>query len=186
MISRKSTLTEIKDLVKDAISELHEKDQFLFERNNGRGVCERSLVFRFAHYLQNRILNFYVDCDFNSSFEGQINPSGQIVGKKRRGKPIENPDGTVTKRFVDIIIHKRDFATHNDLICFEIKKWNNTNKEDARKDRNNLHVLTSTYGYICGFHVILHRQKQNCKWTIFREGKIIEQESKVFENEAQR
>lgn len=185
MISRNSTLAEIKDLVKDAISELYEKDQFLFERNNGKGVCERALVFRFAHYLQNRILKFYVDCDFNSSFEGYISPNGQIIGKERQGKPIANPDGTVTKRFVDIIVHKRDFATRNDLICFEIKKWNNTKKEEAKKDRNNLRVLTSIYGYVYGFHVFLHRKKQNCKWTIFHKGDIVEQKAKVFENEAE-
>jgi len=185
MISRQSDLTEIKNFIKKAISELYEKDQYLFERNKRKGVCERALVFRFAHYLQNRIRNFYVDCDFNSSFEGHVFPNGQIVGKERHGKHIENPDGTVTKRFVDIIIHKRDFRTQNDLICFEIKKWNNTNIEEARKDRNNLRVLTTTYGYIYGFHIILHRNKQDCKWAIFRAGEILEQESKVFEYEAE-
>jgi len=183
MISRRSSLVDFKRLVKDVISELYEKDQFLFERNEGKGVCERALVFRFAHYLQNRIPNFFVDCDFNSSFEGYVSPDGRIVGKERHGKSIENPDGTMTKRFVDVIVHKRDFANQNDFICFEIKKWNNSNVEEARKDRNNLRILTSKFGYVYGYWLILNRNIEKCKWTIFRDGEIIEQESKVFDDE---
>ena len=183
MISRESSLADIKKLVRDTLSELYEKDQFLFDRNEGKGVCERALVFRFAHYLQNRIPNFFVDCDFNSSFEGRFLPDGRIVGRERHGKSIQNPDGTFTKRFVDIIVHKRDYANQNDFICFEIKKWNNTNPEEVKKDRNNLRKMTSTYGYVYGFYLILHRNKSNCRWTIFRAGEISEDESRVFDNE---
>jgi len=185
MISRQSSLAEIKSLVKDTISELYEKDQYLFERNNGKGVCERAIVFRFAHYLQIRILDFFVDCDFNSSYEGYINPDGRVIGRERQGKPIRNEDGTITKRFVDIIVHKRDFRTLNDLICFEIKKWNNTNEDDIRKDKNNLRILTSTYGYIYGFHISFHREKEKTNWTIFQNGTDIERNSKVIENETE-
>lgn len=181
MISSQPSLVDFKRLVKDVISELYEKDQFLFERNGGKGVCERALVFRFAHHLQNRIPDFFVDCDFNSSFERYISPDGRIAEKERHGKSIENSDGTTTKRFVDIIVHKRDFANQNDFICFEIKKWNNTNVEEARKDRNNLRILTSRYGYLYGCWLVLHRNMEKCKWTIFRDGEIIEQCSKIFE-----
>lgn len=183
MVSRHSTLNEIKNLVKETISQLYEKDHFLFERNKGKGVCERSIVFRFAHYLQIRIPDFFVDCDFNSSYEAYINPDGRVIGRERQGKPITNEDGTITKRFVDIIVHKRDFRTINDLICFEIKKWNNTNADDINKDKNNLRVLTSTYGYIYGFHISFHREKKKTKWTIFHKGEIIENNSLVFANE---
>lgn len=185
MVSRHSSLDEIKNLVKETISQLYEIDYFLFERNMRKGVCERSIVFRFAHYLQIKIPDFFVDCDFNSSFEGYINPDGQVIGRERQGKLIENLDGTVTKRFVDIIVHKRDFRTINDFICFEIKKWNNTNVDDIRKDINNLRVLTSKYGYIYGFHISFHREKEKTKWTIFQNGTYIERESKVFENETE-
>lgn len=183
MISRQSSLEEIKNLVKETISQLYERDHFLFERNMGKGVCERSIVFRFAHYLQNRIPDFFVDCDFNSSFEGYINSEGRVIGRERPGKQIENLDGTVTKRFVDIIVHKRDYHTLNDFICFEIKKWNNTNPREFKKDRNNLRVMTSTYGYIYGFHIILHREKKKVKWIIYKEGRPIGREEKVFVNE---
>ena len=170
-------------MVRKTVTELYDKDQFLFKRNKGKGVCERSIVFRFAHYLQLKIPNYFVDCDFNSSFEGHINLEGQIVGRERHGKLIENPDGTATKRFVDIIVHKRDYGTQNDFICFEIKKWNNLNLKEIRKDRNNLCEMTSKYEYIYGFHITFHRERQKTKWTIFISGEVVEQESMVFENE---
>ncbi len=183
MISGQSSLTEITAYIKDVISGFYEIDNYLFERNNGRGVCERALVFRFAHCLQNHVSNFFVDCDFNSSFEGRLTSEGHIVGRERHGKSIENPDGTSTKRFVDIIVHKRDFLNQNDFICFEIKKWNNTNAKEASKDRNNLRILTSIYGYIYGFHLILHRDRRKTKWTIFHKGEILINSSLVFGNE---
>jgi len=183
MISRGSSLDGIKALVKRCLNNLYTTDGFILTRNKGKGVCERSIVFRFAHYLQNRIPNYFVDCDFNSSFQDVIDPQGNILAQERQGKPIPSEDGTVTKRFVDIIVHKRDYNTRNDLICFEIKKWNNTNKNDINKDRNNLRVLTSQYGYIYGFHISIHKQKAKTKWTIFRNGNPIEEKVLVFANE---
>lgn len=183
MISRNSPLNEIKGLMKECLNQLYETDSPILERNNGKGVSERSIAFRFAHYLQNRIQDYFVDCDFNSSFNDHINSVGNITGRERHGKPIENENGTVTKRFVDIIVHKRNYNTENNLICFEIKKWNNKNSEEIKKDRNNLRVLTSKYGYIYGFHITLHKVKTKSKWTIFKDGEPIEQEVVVFENE---
>lgn len=171
MISRNPSLNEIKGLVKECLNQLYDTDSPILERNNGRGVCERSIVFRFAHYLQKIIPDYFVDCDFNSSY------------REEGGKPIENKDGTVTKRFIDIIVHKRNPNTTNDLICFEIKKWNNTNSKEIEKDRNNLRVLTSEYGYIYGFHITLHKVKTKSKWIIFKGGKPLGQEVMVFENE---
>ena len=183
MISRDSSLDEIKELVKACLNDLYTTDGFILTRNKGKGVCERSIVFRLAYYLQNRIPNYFVDCDFNSSFQGVSDPQGNILRQERQGKPIPNEDGTVTKRFVDIIVHERDYNTRNDLICFEIKKWNNTNKNDISKDRNNLRVLTSQYRYIYGFHISIHKRKAKTKWTIFQNGNPIEQEVLVFPNE---
>jgi len=168
-----SSLNDIKVVIKQCISQLYTKDEVLFERNEGKGVCERSLVFRFAHYLQNKIHNhFFVDCDFNSSSAGN-------------GKPIVNEDGTKTKRFIDIIVHKRDFNIQNNFLCFEFKKWNNNKTKETIKDINNLVRLTSHYGYIYGFHIILHKNKSQTKWTIFQDGKIIENNTSVFANEQQ-
>jgi hypothetical protein len=183
MVSRNSSLDETKGLVKKCLSQLYAEDTFILERNNGKGVCERSIVFRFAHYLQNGIPNYFVDCDFNSSFENYIDSRGNTAGRERHGKPIENEDGSVTKRFVDIIVHKRDYSTRtqNDLVCFEIKKWNNTNPGEINKDKNNLRVMTSRYGYIYGFYISIHKVKTKTQWIIFRNGRPLGQEAKVFE-----
>lgn len=184
MISRNSSFDEIKKMVRDCLNQFYSSDSFLLERNDGKGICERAIVFRFAHYLQNKMLksNFFVDCDFNSSFENHSDSQGRNVGEERCGKPIENKDGTLTKRFPDIIVHKRDYNSQNDFICFEIKKWNNYNRKAIRKDANNLRILTSQYGYIYGFHISIHKIKTKTKWTIFDWKGLVAENEEVFKN----
>lgn len=140
----------IRETINDCIGKLYDIDKDLFKKNEGRGVCERCLVFRFAHYLQEEFNGYFVDCDYNSSF---------ARGQSRNGKPIINEDGSETKRFVDIIIHKRS-AEESDYICFEIKKWNNRSEYAVQKDENNLKHLTSSYGYKYGFHVTFGKTKE--------------------------
>jgi len=174
-----SSIDEIKELVKSCLNELYRLDEELFRRNRGKGVSERSIVFRFAHYLQNRIgSDFFVDCDFNSSKEGEEGTGG---------KPILNQDRTKTKRFIDVIVHKRELNNDNNLVCFEFKKWNNTNRKEIEKDRNNLHKLTlkqGKFGYSYGFHITIHKVKSESKWTIYENGDPIqpEQEKIIFGN----
>ena len=156
-------LEEIRRKVAEALRRLYDKDQCLFERNSGRGLSERCIVFRFAHYLQDEFEKYYVDCDFNSSSYGLIPQSG---------KSIRNPDGTTTKRFIDIIIHKRDLDSgsgyKNNFVCFEIKKWNNKTTKGIEKDRNNLQVLTSDYCYKYGFHIVLGKRNNETTIEVFR------------------
>jgi len=189
MVARNSSLEEIKTIVKDCLNQVYQQDSDLFERNDKKGVCERCLVFRFAHYLQNKITNFSVDCDFNSSYRATY-INGRWVCEPRQGKPIEEPNGTITNRFVDIIIHKRsDFINNenieSDFLCFEIKKWNYHNKNQIEKDKNNLRVLTSRFGYKFGFYINLHRNKNKTKWTIYKNGNEIRDDNAVivFNNE---
>jgi hypothetical protein len=128
--------------------------------------------------MQNRIGNeFFVDCDFNSSFYRETDSEGNPRFVERSGKPIGN-----TKRYIDIIIHKRDFDTINDFLCFEIKKWNNKNLREFRKDQNNLRVLTSEYGYRYGFHITIDRERNSSKWTIYENGQPIENQVRIFNN----
>lgn len=184
MISRESSLNEIKELIKECLEQLYKEDGLLFNRNNRRGICERCLVFRFAHYLQNKLNDFFVDCDFNSSFEGLIDQNGRVYQvTERAGKQIQNEEGTVTKRFVDIIVHKRIFDGNNNFICFEIKKWNNRSQRDINKDTNNLKRLTSDYRYKYGFYLTLGDTKENSHWEIFQNGRVIEENRLVFGNE---
>lgn len=160
-------------LIKHCIRQLYFIDHELFTRNSGQGLSERCLVFRLAHYLQNIFDNIYfVDCDFNSS---------SADGRLRDGKQIMNPDGTITRRFVDIIVHKRlTDGRDSDFICIEIKKWNNLGLVGIRKDENNLRVLTSIYGYRFGFHIFLGETMRDTKWTIFGRNEYHERQSNIF------
>ena len=186
MVSRSSPLEEIKGFVKEVISEFYDNEEHLFHRNHEKGLCERCLAFRFAHLLQNKLGNsYFVDCDYNSSFEGYRDEHGNIRGAEREGKPVRMPDGRVVNRFVDIIVHKRDYNTVNDFICFEIKKWENTNKKEIDKDKNNLKELTSSYGYLLGFHLSLGHSKNKTKWSIFHNGNSIVSDKLVFQNAGQ-
>ena len=147
---------KIKTSIIDALDELYKEDPCLFSRNSGRGLAERCIVFRFAHYLQNKFENDFVDCDFNSS----------LFCKAK--KPIKKSNGKLVGRFIDIIIHKRDFDSN--LVCFEIKKWNNKRTGGLEKDQNNLRELTCQYGYKYGFHIILGKKKHETTIEVFEQG----------------
>jgi hypothetical protein len=157
----------------------------LFQRNNGAGLCERCLVFRLSHYLQNheKLRDYFVDCDFNSHFYERVDRNGNRTIIDGNGKPIQTENGKVKKIFVDIIIHKRDFtnARENDFICLEIKKWNNNNSIRRAKDIQNLKAMTSSqYAYKHGFYITLGKRKEDVFWSIFRNGRIAEENTPVF------
>lgn len=172
-VEAEMSIEEIKSKIKQCLETLYQNDYILFERNDGKGLCERCIVFRFAHYLQNAFSDYFVDCDFNSS----VSDNGQNVS----AKPITNPDKTTsTYRFVDIIVHRRTFCEGNDFICFEIKKWNNSKRQDIEKDKNNLKVLTSEYGYQYGFYLILGKTINETKWEIFQNGESLNRMEPVF------
>ncbi len=181
-LSRNSSRDSFEDLVRECLNRLYEVDGPIFERNEGEGVSERSIVFRFAHYLQDdpRLSGFFVDCDFNSSFKGYEGPNGKFVYQDVHGKPLIDESGREKLRFVDIIVHKRENSPQNDLICFEIKKWNNTHKKDFAKDHYNLIDLTRRYGYVCGFQITLHRNRWKSYWTIYEGGRVVDDKKPIF------
>jgi hypothetical protein len=164
-------IKEIKNKIKQCLEKLYQNDSLLFVENNNKGLCERCIVFRFALYLQKKFPNYFIDCDFNSAIAN---------GRNITCKPITNPDGTTTGRFIDIIIHKRTSVRFNDFICFEIKKWNNKSRESTEKDKNNLKGLTSEYGYKYGFYLILGRTKEKTKWIVFRNGAPLNDLESIF------
>lgn len=190
-MNRSTNLTQINEKIKRALNRLYEEDELLFELNDGKGASERCIVFRFAMYLQEDFRNYFVDCDFNASCTYHLQEDGTYVRTKNHGKPIRNEDGSLTDRFPDIIVHERNFPEIynpleneqlNDFICFEIKK--STNYVGRDKDLNNLRQLTSSYGYLYGFHIILHKNREKVKWTIFENGNIIVEKNLVFETYA--
>ena len=167
------------DIIKVCLDELYSKEKFLFDNN----LCERCLVFRLAHHLQ-IIFNkeysaegYFVDCDYNSSCNYD---EGRGDLKRSSGKPIPNQLSKKSKkRFIDIIVHKRESESDSNLICFEIKKWNNCTVEGMKKDKNNLAVLTSQYGYSFGFHLIFGEVERDLKLYVFKGNKEVE--VKIYE-----
>ncbi len=165
--------------IKVCLDELYSKEKFLFDNDLG----ERCLVFRLAHHLQIKFNKdyfterYFVDCDYNSScYYDEV----RRKWKRRGGKPV--PDqiiGKIKKRFIDIIVHKRESGSNSNLICFEIKKWNNCTAEKMKKDKNNLAVLTSQYGYSFGFHLIFGEVERDLKLYVFKGNKEIE--VKIYE-----
>jgi len=120
-------LYEIKGKVQNALNMFYKNDSFLIEKK----LCERCLVHRVAVYLENeRFPGYFIDCEYNKS---HLNKSNEL-------KRVSNPNGN----FIDIIITKRDGNYQNDLICFEIKRWDNYHERN--KDRNNLRILTKGAG----------------------------------------
>jgi hypothetical protein len=163
------------------IADLYDKDALLFDHD----LSERSIAFRFAHYLQNKFdelkeYEVFVDCDYNSHIKFED-------GEWRRyhGKPLEDRDGSgSTGRFIDLIVHKRTGNENedkwSDLICFELKKWNNQTDRRNDKDRNNLERLTMDFGYKYGFHVIFGRTKEEVTVEIFSEGRSLDDPAALF------
>lgn len=159
------------DIIKVCLDELYSKEKFIFDND----LCERCLVFRLAHHLQIKFNKdyfaegYFVDCDYNSScYYDEVSREQ----KRRGGKPISNKiSGKTKKRFIDIIVHKRESGSDSNLICFEIKKWNNCAAEGMKKDKNNLAVLTSQYGYSFGFYLIFGEAEKDLKLYVFKGSK---------------
>lgn len=167
-------LTKIVEKIKIVLDKLYSEEPSLFYRNNGRATCERSLVFRFALYLQEYFSEYFVDCDYNSSFWQYYNGVNLLSGENS-AKYIKNPDGSFTSRFIDIIVHKRTASQSNNFICLEIKKWN---AGKTSKDINNLEVLTGNeFNYKAGFHIVLGKTLEQTKIRIFQRGREIKLET---------
>ena len=171
MQNQPDDLGSIKGRLKSVLENLYDRDHVLFERNKNRALCERCLVFRFGIYLQAAYPDYFVDADYNSSSSD---------GRAIHGKWIENEDGRTTKsRYVDIIVHRRGLFQPTDFICFEIKKWTNGNAKEIAKDKQNLKVLTTRYGYKYGFYLTLGRVFNTTYCDIFGRGGVII-ENKVY------
>lgn len=157
---------KIKGKVKKAMNTFYENDSFLIENK----LCERCLVHRLAVYLENeRFPGYFIDCEYNKMHRDQ----------KSMPKIASNLNGN----FIDIIITKRDDNHQNDLVCFEIKRWDNYHGRN--KDRENLRILTrgDRFGYSLGFYIIFGKSKEKTKIEIYRLGNRIDEFKLVYENE---
>ena len=95
-------------------------------------VGERSIVFRYAHYLQNLICEdelfgkYDLDCEYNRN------------GAECKGLP-SFPQGT----YPDLIIHKRG-SNKGNLLIMEFKTyWNDDREDDKKKIREYTNIYLS-------------------------------------------
>mgnify|MGYP001710318013 CR=1 FL=1 len=160
-----SCLPQYIDFINNVLNVLYAEENELFEHN----LCERAIVFRFAHHLQNEMKGYWVDCDYNSS---HVKKGNCYV--HQHGKSISNPNWEQIWRFIDIIVRSKRIPddSNTDIICFECKKWNNCTADGIEKDKNNLKTLTRNYGYQYWFHLIFWKKKEDTKIEVYQQGEI--------------
>ena len=115
-------------------------------------VGERSIVFRFAHYLQNLIgddiefKDYDLDCEYNRN------------GPETKSLP-SFPNGT----YPDLIIHKRGTNEHN-LLIMEFKTyWNSDQSQDIIKIREFLDQ-NGEYKFKYGVSVLIDISTPKINW----------------------
>lgn len=145
----------------NAMEMLYRKDQFLLANEHGN-TSERSIVFRFAHYLQMELYNdvyfscLNLDCEYNKN---------QYDLKRT----IQFSNGT----YPDLILHKRGDNSNNYLIIEFKGYWN----EDCNSDKEKLKDFTSKeqcYRYKMGLSILFGETIDNTKITIIKNGEIAE------------
>lgn len=108
--------------VAEAFRLVYKNDKFLIEN----GLCERCIMFRFAHYLADLYPDYDVDCEYNRH--------------KYDIKRIIGGDNI----FPDIIIHKRGTDSEN-FAVIELKNETNISDEGRKTDKTKLQALTKSY-----------------------------------------
>jgi hypothetical protein len=159
-------LKTIKDKINVALDKLYEKDIFLFKSN----LCERCINHKFAIYLEQQNFGdeYFVDCEYNKSY-GDDGHQTKMVSSS-------------VCNYIDIVITKRDGNPDNDLICFEIKKWNNGDISNEKSlDIEKLVILTGgkpsinnrLFNYKYGFYIIFGETRDKTLINIYKKGKLV-------------
>ena len=108
----------IKRLVSRALDEVYSHDLYLIANK----VHERSIVFRFSHYLQNLMNSAHELSTYNLDVEYNRN--------QRQPKRIRNRQRGA---YPDVIVHQRGSNTSN-LLMIEFKThWDTTTDDDLEK-----------------------------------------------------
>ncbi len=117
-------------------------------------VGERSIVFRFAHYLQNELLKskkyaaYNLDCEYNRNINGAKTLPGFMNGT-----------------FPDLIVHKRG-NNRNNLLVMEFKTyWNSATDDDKEKVAQ--YVKKKEYRYKYGIVVVIGKTLAEIEFEVF-------------------
>ncbi|MBR3666339.1 MAG: hypothetical protein IKN66_04170 [Ruminococcus sp.] len=128
----------LEDAINMAFELLYANDKYLIDHQ----VNERSIVFRFAHYLQSELektkkyRRYNLDCEYNRNMDGP--------------KFIHEDEPGV---YPDLIIHRRG-NNNNNLLIIEFKTyWNNDTTEDESKIREFVR-MDRNYKYKYGFSIV--------------------------------
>ena len=151
---------KLEDYIELAFKQLYENDKHLIcnipanysEHDKKHHVGERSIVFRFAYYLQNLICedgilkDFDLDCEYNRN------------GSETKKLP-SFPRGT----YPDLIIHKRGRNDAN-LLVMEFKTyWNSNQIIDIQKIRE-FTDPDGQYRFKYGVAVLIGKDKEIKQW----------------------
>ena len=139
--------------IKESLIDLYEHDNYLImikeaqhhDRNQHHEdhVGERAIVFRFGHYLQNRLdldsdfRMYNLDCEYN-----------------RNGTRQKELNGSDT--YPDVILHVRGSNYHNIMVIEFKGYWN----RDQSRDREKIRGFTNdkgVYKYSVGYTVLIGR-----------------------------
>ena len=150
---------KLNKIINKSLDLLYKKDKYLID-NSPIGyttldglhhVGERSIVFRFAYYMQRMIeedtdLSVYnFDCEYNRN------------GVNKKELP-SFPDGV----YPDIIIHNRG-NNNNNLLVIEVKTyWNSDTAKDEKKIRE-LMSKSGEYKFKFGVSLLIGRTREDVK-----------------------
>jgi len=148
----------IEHTIDECLGELFKNDLSLLQND----VSERAITHKFAEYLQDRIPNLNVDCEYNRNVElgERASKRLKVLKVKREGEigiGLEEDDLLAISTYPDIIVHRR---TRNDenLLVIEVKKRNS--KVNCDHDYEKLRAFTdmgdeNPYHYMYGVFILL-------------------------------
>jgi hypothetical protein len=176
-----------KEIILSCLEELYTKDSALIYND----VSERAITHKLAEYLQKKIPEYHVDCEYNRNYEkGRYKPkfikiireetlrrSKAIIDKALRANGTTETDDLESlievSTYPDIIVHRR-LTNERNLIVIELKKDNTQVPDDF--DFLKLRKFTSRddeneYKYDLGVFIRLPiknpRNKPVIKWFQF-------------------
>ena len=128
-MNRDTSLEEIKELVKETLVRLYCVDAELFKRKQDKMMHELCFTFRLGYHIQNIIGNdFFVDSYYDSSYRKRLDENGNPVLDKDGNVIYDEQDqkyfpsiGGKKRRYVDIIVHKREASSESDFITIFLK-----------------------------------------------------------------
>ncbi|XSG75721.1 hypothetical protein ACP8Y2_01720 [Herpetosiphon llansteffanensis] len=123
MTLKKPFRSTIKARLDAALQMLIVNDRYLLDEN----LHERTIVHKFATYLQFMFQSWHVDVEFNKD---------QLDSKTIHILEHNNPEPHKRSVFPDIIVHRR--GSNQNLLIIEAKKSTNSDHESSNYDRQKL------------------------------------------------